>query len=265
MIAMWAVITTHERPEMLKRAVDKALNQSLQGLVVAVDGWESDTLAYLEGIADPRLSVVCIPKARGSGAVRAAGTALTPFDCAVLKHDDDDYLEPGAVEAFRCEFEQGAGLVYSDVRWIDPAGAPLPNPWIAEGYSRGMFRNQRNLCCAIWGFRKSAYSAVGGWRCDEHVAEDYALALRIESHLQDTHIHYIPKILSAATRGGAKSISDRWPEKQQEYSRLLQKAAQEDRLYERVLPNPEPIRKWYEGSPTRVSLGEVNDFAGAIA
>lgn len=92
-----AVIPTHGRPELVRRAVDSVRAQTapVGEIVVVVDGAESEgeTLRALSALDDPRLNVVALPGRNGPSRARNAGVAAarTPW---VAFCDDDDVWQP---------------------------------------------------------------------------------------------------------------------------------------------------------------------------
>jgi len=92
-----AVIPTHGRPELVRRAVDgvRAQTVPVAGIVVVVDGAESEgeTLQVLSTLDEPRLEVVALAGNNGPSAARNAGVAAakTPW---VAFCDDDDLWQP---------------------------------------------------------------------------------------------------------------------------------------------------------------------------
>jgi glycosyltransferase involved in cell wall biosynthesis len=90
------VITTYNRLELLKRAIDSALNQSLACEVVVADNASTDgTEAYvrgLEGVIYRRNP----SNLNHAGAVNAGAEAATGDWIKLL--DDDDYLAPTCIE-----------------------------------------------------------------------------------------------------------------------------------------------------------------------
>lgn len=92
-----AVIPTHGRPDLVRRAVDgvRAQTEPVGEIVVVVDGAESEgeTLRALSALDEPRLNVVALPGRNGPSKARNAGVAAanTPW---VAFCDDDDVWQP---------------------------------------------------------------------------------------------------------------------------------------------------------------------------
>ena len=92
-----AVIPTHGRPDLVRRAVDgvRAQTEPVGEIVVVVDGAESEdeTLRVLSALDEPRLNLVALPGRNGPSKARNAGVAAasTPW---VAFCDDDDLWQP---------------------------------------------------------------------------------------------------------------------------------------------------------------------------
>lgn len=87
------VITTHNRVELLKRAIDSALQQTLPCQVVVVDDASSDgTQTYAQSLVD-RITYLRHDQNIQHAAAVNAGVAAATGDWVKLL-DDDDYLAP---------------------------------------------------------------------------------------------------------------------------------------------------------------------------
>jgi glycosyltransferase involved in cell wall biosynthesis len=108
------VIPTYRRPQLVKRAIQSALNQTLQAIEVIVvihgdpDGSTGHALADLQ---DPRLRVVTMPTNLGSAApARNAGVEQARADWIAHLDDDDEWM-PEKLE------RQYAAVCQSSYRW----------------------------------------------------------------------------------------------------------------------------------------------------
>jgi glycosyltransferase involved in cell wall biosynthesis len=89
------IIPTHNRPHLLPRAVQSALNQTFTDLeVVVVDDASTEPVQLPE---QPRLRVIRLDPGRGGAAARNAGTEAAQGRW-VTYLDDDDYLLPHMAE-----------------------------------------------------------------------------------------------------------------------------------------------------------------------
>jgi glycosyltransferase involved in cell wall biosynthesis len=89
-----AVIPTHNRPDLVKRAVHSALNQTYPSIevVVVVDGPDGCTSEELATIPDSRLRVIELPKRLGGSDARNWGMASARGEWIALLDDDDEWL-----------------------------------------------------------------------------------------------------------------------------------------------------------------------------
>ena len=89
-----AVIPTFGRPQLLKRAVDSVLAQTMADLelIVVVDGPDAPTIAFLEQVGDARLRVVVHPGNRGPGQARNSGAEAAKGEWVAFLDDDDEWF-----------------------------------------------------------------------------------------------------------------------------------------------------------------------------
>ncbi len=89
-----AVIPTHNRPDLVKRAVHSALNQTYPNIevVVVIDGPDNLTHRELATISDQRLRVIELPKRMGGSDARNRGVEAARGEWIALLDDDDEWL-----------------------------------------------------------------------------------------------------------------------------------------------------------------------------
>jgi glycosyltransferase involved in cell wall biosynthesis len=115
-----AVVTTHNRPELLKRALDSVVAQSYPNmeLIVVDDGSAESSEAIVESYRD-QIPVRFIRnetpkgacKARNLGIENAAGEFVAGLD-------DDDYWRSGRIEKLTETFEEGISAACSYDRMV---------------------------------------------------------------------------------------------------------------------------------------------------
>src|SRR5687768_2514241 len=90
--AVSVVIPTRARPELVRRAVRSALDQTLRDIevVVVVDGPDPPTRQTLADIDDSRLRVVELAERGGAPAARNAGVRHARGRWTALLDDDDE-------------------------------------------------------------------------------------------------------------------------------------------------------------------------------
>ena len=94
------VIPTFGRPDLMRRAVQTALSQTVRDIevIVVIDGDDPATRAELASIRDDRLRISSHPTQQGAGAARDRGAAEATSDWVALLDDDDEWL-PGKLAA----------------------------------------------------------------------------------------------------------------------------------------------------------------------
>lgn len=93
MVLVSVVIPTYNRADVLPRAVETALDQTLSDIEVIVvdDASTDDTLATLAEYDDPRLTVLEHETNRGASAARNTGIAVAEGDYIALLDSDDEW------------------------------------------------------------------------------------------------------------------------------------------------------------------------------
>jgi glycosyltransferase involved in cell wall biosynthesis len=88
------VIPTRNRPQLVKRAVDSALAQTLSQIevIVVIDGPDEATSTALALINDARLKVIELPTNQGSRAARNTGVSTANADWIAFLDDDDEWM-----------------------------------------------------------------------------------------------------------------------------------------------------------------------------
>jgi glycosyltransferase involved in cell wall biosynthesis len=88
------VIPTRNRPELVSRAVDSALAQTLRQIevIVVIDGCDPATRQVLSSYDDPRLRVAELPVSAGAPTARNVGARHARAEWTALLDDDDEWL-----------------------------------------------------------------------------------------------------------------------------------------------------------------------------
>ena len=110
MIKFTVVITTYNRLEWLKRAIESALSQSVPCEVVVVDDASDDgTADYLKSLGNSIVSVLHPSNLGHSKSINDGVQAAQGEWIKLL--DDDDYLAPNCIEQLATELAQFPGAV----------------------------------------------------------------------------------------------------------------------------------------------------------
>ena len=182
------IIPTHDRPQMLPRAVESARRAGSEVEVVVVEDGASDrTGAVCRSL--PGITHVRLRRCRGVGHARAAGIAASSGTYISLL-DDDDVRLPGSIDrqAALLEARPDTALVYGqiyratqnlaiDARRVSPHECPA-----GEVYWTLLAGNFIASGSVV--VRRSAIDAVGGWSGDAAPADDWDVWLRITERYQ---------------------------------------------------------------------------------
>lgn len=182
------VIPTRDRPEMVRRAVDSALAQTVPNIEVVVVDDASAT--PLDAIADPRVRVIWRNRSGGLCAARNEGMELARGEWIVFLDDDDelfpDMLEvslaaadasdlPPPVAVISCaRVVDETGAVF-DVR-CPPAALPRGSRWSFDGTGDGRFRSPRTLVAPLGVVR-----SIGGFDERLRAMEDTDFYIRLNA------------------------------------------------------------------------------------
>lgn len=117
------VIPTFGRPDLVRRAVDTVLAQTMTDLevIVVVDGDDPPTQAALGAISDPRLRVIVQPTKGGAARTRDAGALAATGDWVAFLDDDDEWL-PEKLERQLAVAPSGPVILMARSRVVTPTG-----------------------------------------------------------------------------------------------------------------------------------------------
>jgi glycosyltransferase involved in cell wall biosynthesis len=173
------LVPSLDAEEFVGEAVRSSLDQSIPPLEVLVqDGGSSDgTVAAVEAIGDPRISIVSEPDEGQSDAVnravrRAGGEWITWLNA-------DDLLAPGAFAAEAPFAGDDVDLVYGDFT----ARVPVPHSLDRES----LLVKGHCLFTGAALFRRSLFERFGGLDTGLRMAMDYDFSLRIAPHVRAVH------------------------------------------------------------------------------
>lgn len=94
-----AVIPTRNRPDIVLRAVQSALGQSIENLevIVVIDGPDKASEDALSAVGDPRLQVIALQTQVGGAEARNTGVRAARAPWVAFLDDDDEWM-PGKLE-----------------------------------------------------------------------------------------------------------------------------------------------------------------------
>ncbi len=229
------VIPTHNRAELLPRAIASVLDQTYQRfeLIVVDDGSTDATAEVVAAFEDPRLRYVRRQEAGGAPVARNLGVASARTDLIAFL-DDDDRLEPEFLERTVAIFEAAPaelGFSWSGARWVRPnsrgeeevlrQGAWQPTFANREEAFRSFLRNRHvGTACGVC-FRRECLEAVGGF--DERLvggAEDTDFFIRA---VREFDFAVIPEILVTIDLHGGAHLRHHSLAKAEDYEIILAK------------------------------------------
>ena len=187
--AVSIVLPTFNRLKHLRTAVDSVFAQTLSDweLIVADDGSEGETAAYLETLAmQPQVRVLRLPHTGNPGALRNTAWQTARGEYIAFLDSDDVWL-PGKLAAQVASLERHPARAWSHTAFavIDEAGQlltgaqarwwPSTAGWILEG----LLKMDTVVAIPSVIVRRRLLEQVGGFDATLRVCEDYDLWLRI--------------------------------------------------------------------------------------
>jgi len=118
------IIPTHNRPEMLVRALHSVFAQTYKNIEVVVvnDASTDNTLDVLSTINDARMVVISNAASRGACAARNKGIHAASGDFVTFLDDDDEYL-PHRITDFVQNYDSSYAYISCGYRIIKPGGS----------------------------------------------------------------------------------------------------------------------------------------------
>lgn len=158
------IIPTYNRPKLLERAVNSALNQTrpVRQVIVVNDGERIPPI--------PKFTL--IETTGGVGPTRARSMAmqfLAPSVRWVCYLDDDDELLPNHVESLSKKLSQGNQFAFSKARYVYPDGTSTQDPEPGNRdpnkryYDPNALLEQNIAPISSFMHTRDLYEAVGGW------------------------------------------------------------------------------------------------------
>ena len=200
------LVPSLDAEEFIGTAVRSALDQRIPPLEVLVqDGGSRDgTLAAVEAIGDPRISVVSEPDEGQSDALnRALWRARGDW---VVWLNADDLIADDAFENAAPLATDDVDLVYGDYGYVDEGGDVIREFAVAETLDRHRLLTEGfELFSGAALFRRSLFERFGGLDTGLRMAMDYDLYLRIAPYARTVHC---PAILAYLRRHGRSATTE---------------------------------------------------------
>lgn len=200
-----AIVTTHNRPALLPRALDSVAVQSYPHieLVVVDDGSEEDVTPVVEGYREA-VPVRLLRNRKPEGACRARNRGIEAAAGAfVAGLDDDDAWSEGRIEKLMEAYSDKYAFVTSDVRMVYEKRAPVWQKPAEISLDDLLYSNYVGNQGLI---RKERLLAVGGFDETLEAAQDYDLWIRLAEQfgpvknvrepLQDIHMEHAGRRIS---------------------------------------------------------------------
>ncbi len=114
-----AIIPTHNRSELLKRAIDSVLDQTWENMEIIVvdDASDDDTPKVLQSLSEQHKNLKVIQNKESKGAAASRNIAIEHAKGEYIAGlDDDDLWRPKRVEQLMEEFQEGYSAVTSNDR-----------------------------------------------------------------------------------------------------------------------------------------------------
>ena len=186
--AVSIVLPTFNRLRYLPSAVQSVFAQTFADweLIIADDGSEGETAAYLETLNNPpRVRVLRLPHTANPGSVRNCAWQVARGEYIAFLDSDDVWLpEKLALQLASLQSHPERGWSHTAFSLIDAAGVPISGVmtswpategWIAER----LVRMEIAVATSTLMIRRQLLEQVGGFDIKQRMCEDYDLWLRL--------------------------------------------------------------------------------------
>jgi glycosyltransferase involved in cell wall biosynthesis len=162
-----AVIPTHNRAQMVCRAIKSALNQTYVNLevVVVVDGPDANIVNLIEGFCEPRLRVVELKETEGPAEARNVGVRAAKGQWIAFLDDDDEWITTKIEKQVALLEGANPSTNFISCRWQEAdtgANRALPRtfPQAEEHWSEYIYCRPEFLLPSTWFVKRDLMLAV---------------------------------------------------------------------------------------------------------
>jgi glycosyltransferase involved in cell wall biosynthesis len=203
------IVPTHNRADVLGRAVASVLAQSLPDLelIVVDDGSTDRTAEVLAGFDDPRLTGMR-QENKGVSSARNLGIAASRGRYIALLDSDDYWLQEKLERQVRFMAESGFEICQTDEIWV--RDGVRVNPRFKHAKPAGWFLEKSLELCLISPscvmFSRRLWDELGPFDERLPACEDYSLWLRVGARHP---VGLVPEALTVKTGGHSDQLSRR--------------------------------------------------------
>lgn len=192
-------VPTHNRLELLKRAIDSVRAQTHQDweLIVVDDASTDGTWAYLQSLADKRIKVLRNEHAAGACASRNRAIAAAKGEF-VTGLDDDDEFTPNRLQRLLEVYDDRYAFVCSGFYWVtgqkskptlcQSSVIPL-SAQLHVNHATNQVLVKRDRMLTIGGFDES-FVALQDYDCFTRLIKHYGPAFRLGEPLQNIYVEH---------------------------------------------------------------------------
>jgi glycosyltransferase involved in cell wall biosynthesis len=202
------IIPTHNRAELLKRAIQSVLNQTYQDfeLIVVDDGSTDNTEEVVRSLNDEKLRYLRHDKNRGAGAARNTGIRAAEGRYVAFQDSDDEWLPAKLEKQIRIieSAPSEVGVVYTGFwRIEDHKKVYIPSPRITpkEGNIHDILLKGNFIGTPVALVKRECFDRAGIFDEKLPKLEDWELWIRISKYYQFRYIDE-PLVISYLTQGG---------------------------------------------------------------
>jgi glycosyltransferase involved in cell wall biosynthesis len=203
------IIPTHNRADVLGRAIASVLGQSWSDLelIVVDDGSTDHTAEVLAGFGDPRLTGMH-QENKGVSSARNRGIAASGGRFIALLDSDDSWMPDKLEKQVRFMAESGFAISQTDEIWI--RNGTRVNPRFKHAKPAGWFLERSLEMCLISPscvmFSRDLWDELGPFDERLPACEDFSLWLRVGARYP---VGLVPEALTVKAGGHADQLSRR--------------------------------------------------------